>query len=199
MNKTLILIYLLTFGTIVQAANVNVTIETNYGDTELELFPDLAPITVENFLGYANTDFYDGLIFHRVIEDFIIQAGSYDQYLNYYPAGPPIINESYNGLSNLRGTIAMARTALPDSATSQFYINHVDNTFLDQGPGSEGYCVFGQVTNGMDVVDAIAATPTSIHDVPIDPVIIYNITPEPTTIAMLAIGSGLAAIKRRKI
>ena len=145
--------------------NPKVVLETNFGDIVIELFPDDAPITVDNFLGYVNIGFYDGLLFHRVIEDFMIQGGGYyleDFYI--YPRIPdePIINESYNGLSNVRGTIAMARSEDPNSATSQFYINHVDNLFLDRENASDGlgYCVFGKVIRGMDVVDAIAQTPT---------------------------------------
>ena len=116
------------------AQNPRVVLETNFGNIVIELYPDEAPITVDNFLGYVNSGFYNGLLFHRVIPGFMIQGGGY--YLDGYtiiprtPINGPIINESYNGLSNLRGTIAMARTIDPDSATSQFYINHVDNLFL---------------------------------------------------------------------
>jgi cyclophilin family peptidyl-prolyl cis-trans isomerase len=148
--------------------NPEVVIETNFGDIVVELFPDAAPVTVDNFLAYVNSGFYDGLIFHRVMYDFMIQGGGF--YLEEGPdstyimrADPcePIVNESYNGLSNLRGTIAMARTTDPNSATSQFFINHADNLFLDRNNAADGfgYCVFGEVSEGMDVVDAIAATP----------------------------------------
>jgi len=143
-----------------RAGTVTVELETNVGDIFIELLPEKAPVTVENFLGYVESGFYDGLIFHRVIPGFMIQGGGYDP--NYYLRDPcdPIINESYNGLSNLRGTIAMARTDEPDSATSQFYINHANNLSLDwQSPTDVGYCVFGQVVDGMDVVDAIANEP----------------------------------------
>jgi len=150
--------------------NPEVVLETNFGDIIIELFSDDAPITVDNFLAYVNSGFYDGLLFHRVIYGFMIQGGGF--YIQQHPDGnyiaqadpcEPIVNESYNGLSNLRGTIAMARTDDPNSATSQFFINHVDNLELDpndEDPNDFGYCVFGQVVDGMDVVDAIAQTPT---------------------------------------
>jgi cyclophilin family peptidyl-prolyl cis-trans isomerase len=146
--------------------NPLVVLETNLGNIVIELFPSQAPITVDNFLGYVNSGFYDYLLFHRSIPGFMIQAGAYYYYNGsiYYlpPNQPPIINESYNGLSNLRGTIAMARTTDPNSATSQFFINLVNNPFLDRANAADhfGYCVFGQVVQGMDVVDAIAAVPT---------------------------------------
>jgi len=176
-----------------QAGTVTVELETNVGDISIALLPEEAPITVENFLGYVESDFYDGLIFHRVVADvndgfYIIQGGGYDP--NYELRDPcdPIINESYNGLSNLRGTIAMARTTDPHSATSQFFINQQDNTLLDRDnyPDGYGYCVFGEVVEGMNVVDAIAAEPTGevnfpdygmMEDVPIgpnSPIIIYT-------------------------
>ncbi|MBN2375994.1 MAG: peptidylprolyl isomerase [Sedimentisphaerales bacterium] len=156
-----------------------VIIETNYGDMALELYPDKAPVTVENFLGYVNSGFYEGLIFHRVIEDFMIQAGAYDadlytfledpnysdpnwmyDPLYYHEPGDPIVNEAGNGLKNLRGTISMARGTDPDSATSQFFINHVNNSSLNYGSGSAGYCVFGSVLAGISTVDTIAELPT---------------------------------------
>lgn len=143
-----------------------VILQTTFGDIGLELYADEAPITVENFLMYVNIDFYDGLVFHRIESDFVIQSGGY-YYSNGVPLKrpdrDPIINESYNNLSNVRGTIGMARTNRPDSATSQFYINVFDNgEWLDrsQVPDGVGYCVFGQVISGMDVVDEIAQTPT---------------------------------------
>lgn len=142
-----------------------VVIQTSFGDIAVELFPDEAPITVNNFLQYVNSGFYDNLIFHRVWKNFMIQGGGF--YVEVYPyplqrqPGDPIINESSNGLSNLRGTIAMARTSEPNSATSEFFINHVDNLFLDRKNAADGfgYCVFGRVIKSMDVVDAIAQTP----------------------------------------
>lgn len=138
-----------------------VTLVTNYGDIVIDLNSLLAPGTVENFLEYANSDFYDNLVFHRVIQNFMIQGGGYDLSLNKRTPRDPIVNESYNGLSNLRGTIAMARTSDPNSATSEFFINHVDNLFLDRANAADGYgyCVFGEVISGMAVVDTIAALP----------------------------------------
>lgn len=163
--------------------NPTVVLETNLGNIVVELFNEKAPITVDNFLGYVNSGYYDYLLFHRVIEDFMIQGGAYYLYgstIYYWPPNqPPIINESYNGLSNLRGTIAMARTSAPNSATSQFYINHVDNPELDKANASDGigYCVFGQVIEGMYVVDAIASVPTTyvsanLADFPNNPTVV---------------------------
>lgn len=166
--------------------NPEVVIETNFGDITIELFPDDAPITVDNFLNYVNAGLYDGLVFHRVIYDFMIQGGGFylwrgpDDVDYIMPTDPcdSIVNESYNGLNNFRGTIAMARTSDPNSATSQFFINHRDNLFLDRDQAADGfgYCVFGQVVSGMDVVDAIAMTPTyyisaSFANFPYDPTV----------------------------
>ncbi len=141
------------------------------GSIVIELYADEAPVTVENFLNYVQTGFYEDLIFHRVISGFMVQGGGYDVDFVKKTTNDPIINESSNGLSHLRGTIGMARTPEPYSATSEFFINHVDNAFLDYDPvvydGSNnayskyGYCVFGEVLSGMDVVDAIAALPTT--------------------------------------
>ena len=153
------------------------------GQITIELYHDKAPVTVENFLQYVRTGFYDDLIFHRVIANFMIQSGGY--YVIGYtiytmPTNPPIINESYNNLSNLRGTIAMARTSEPNSATSQFYINHVNNISLDRKSAAEvGYCVFGKVISDMNVVDAIAQAETiyinqSFSDFPVPLVMIKN-------------------------
>jgi cyclophilin family peptidyl-prolyl cis-trans isomerase len=138
-----------------------------HGQIVIELYADEAPMTVENFLNYVQSGFYDGLIFHRVISGFMVQGGGYDTNLAEKTAGPPIINESFNSLSHLRGTLGMARTPQPNSATSEFFVNHADNPFLDYAPvvydGSNnayskyGYCVFGEVLSGMDVVDAVAA------------------------------------------
>ena len=144
--------------------NPQVLIKTNFGDITVELYPDDAPVTVDNFLNYVNSGFYDWLLFHRVIKDFMIQGG----YVYYYDGqfvspetNGPIINESFNGLSNVRGTLAMARTSEPDSATAQFFINHQDNLFLDRANAADGvgYCVFGSVSGGMDAVDIIASRP----------------------------------------
>lgn len=154
-----------------------VVMQTNYGDIVIELNDVNAPITTANFLAYVDSGFYDGLLFHRVMPDFMIQGGGFDVEGQYrQPLYDPIENESYNGLSNLRGTIAMARTNEPDSATSQFFINLVYNYFLDKQYASDGvgYAVFGNVVSGMDVVDAIAAVNTWPGDDPIDPVIIKS-------------------------
>ena len=138
--------------------------ETSAGDFVVELDETNAPITVANFVQYANDGFYEGTIFHRVLDNFIIQGGAYTEDLEAKQPGDPIRNESSNGLSNLRGTIGMARGSDPDSATSQFYINVTDNTELDAEAGQAGYAVFGEVTSGMDVVDAIAAAEIEAQD-----------------------------------
>jgi len=144
-------------------ANPKVLMKTSKGDIIIELFPQKAPVTVENFLRYVDDGFYDGTIFHRVIKGFMIQGGGYTTELHRKSTRPPIKNEATNGLSNKRGTIAMARTMEINSATAQFFINLVDNTFLDHRdntPEGYGYCVFGRVIQGMDVVDAIAEVKT---------------------------------------
>ncbi|NBU75464.1 MAG: peptidyl-prolyl cis-trans isomerase [Planctomycetes bacterium] len=135
------------------AQNPVVVVSTNLGDMKIELFQDKAPKTVKNFLTYVDRKHYDGLIFHRVIPSFMIQGGGYDASMMERRTDPPIANESSNGLSNKRGTLAMARTPIPDSATSQFFINVVDNGRLDKAmsPDGVGYCVFGKVLEGMDV------------------------------------------------
>jgi len=140
-----------------------VVIKTSKGDITVELNREKAPITVENFLSYADKGFYDGTIFHRVIPGFMIQGGGFDTAYKKKPAGPPIKNEAGNGLTNDNGTIAMARTSVVDSATSQFFINVVDNRFLNHKSdraNEYGYAVFGKVVKGSDVVKSIAATPT---------------------------------------
>ena len=157
-----------------------VLMKTNKGQIEIELFEDEAPVTVENFLGYVKDGFYDGTIFHRVIPGFMIQGGGFDAGFNRKATHQPITNEAANGLSNSRGTVAMARTSDPHSATSQFFINVVDNTFLDHGTRDFGYAVFGKVTRGMDVVDAIAETPTGAQgpfqkDCPLEAVVIESV------------------------
>lgn len=149
------------------AQNPVVVISTNLGDMKVELFADKAPKTVKNFMDYVDKKHYDGLIFHRVIKEFMIQGGGYDASMNEKRTAPPIVNESTNGLSNKRGTIAMARTSVPDSATSQFFINVVDNDRLDKNkcPDGVGYCVFGKVVEGMDVADKIRSLET-VRDKP---------------------------------
>lgn len=157
---------------------VTVLLQTSHGDITLELDAEKAPKTVANFVEYVKSGHYEGLSFHRVIPDFMIQGGGHE--LPDYKerrGRAPIENECHNGLKNLRGTIAMARTNDPHSATAQFFINHADNAFLDGRPGQWGYAVFGKVVKGMEVVDSIAATPTGRtrpfgQDVPITPVAI---------------------------
>ncbi len=143
------------------ADNPKVALQTNLGTIELELFEKTAPLSVANFLHYVKKGFYNGTIFHRTIPNFMIQGGGYSADLERKPTEAPIKNESKEASGNLRGTIAMARTAVPDSATSQFFINVADNKYLDYRPGRPGYAVFGKVVSGMDIVDEIARTATS--------------------------------------
>jgi peptidyl-prolyl cis-trans isomerase A (cyclophilin A) len=143
---------------------VRATLKTSLGDIELELNAEKAPVTVKNFLQYIDSGFYKDTLFHRVIPKFMIQGGGFTKGMVEKKGQPPIINEAANGLHNTRGTIAMARSQNINSATSQFYINLVDNPYLDQKGNiakDYGYCVFGKVTKGMDVVDKIAAVPTA--------------------------------------
>jgi cyclophilin family peptidyl-prolyl cis-trans isomerase len=155
-----------------------VRIETSHGGFTLELDAEKAPETVANFLQYVDDGFFDGLVFHRVIPGFMIQGGGLDADLEQKRGRAPIRNEAKNGLKNLRGTIAMARTSDINSATSQFFINLVDNAFLDNAPGNYGYAVFGRVVDGMDTVDRIAAVKTGRRkghdDVPVEPVTIQS-------------------------
>ena len=137
-----------------------VKMTTSKGDIIIELDREKAPISVDNFLKYVKKGQYDGTVFHRVIKDFMIQGGGFDKNLTEKPTDKPIKNEGTNGLSNARGTIAMARTMDPNSATAQFYINVVDNKMLDTRPGRPGYAVFGKVVDGMQVADAIRVVPT---------------------------------------
>lgn len=154
---------------------VDVIIETNMGKIELELNAEKAPISVENFLKYTESGFYNGTIFHRVINNFMVQGGGFDKHMQRKSTLAQIKNEAKNGLKNDRGTVAMARTNVVDSATSQFFINHKDNDFLNNGGRDYGYAVFGKVTAGMDVVDAIARVQTKARDVPVNPVIIKSV------------------------
>ncbi len=153
---------------------------TSEGALELQLRPDVAPATVANFLDYARTGFFDGTVFHRVIPGFMIQGGGFTEDLSRKSTRAPVKNEARPTLPNLRGTIAMARTSSPDSATSQFFINLSDNDFLNAGVRGPGYAVFGKVTEGMGVVDAIARKQTTrkrgMADVPVEPVIIEKVT-----------------------
>ena len=158
-----------------------VTLKTSLGDIVMELDPVKAPLSALNFMQYVNANFYSNLIFHRVIPNFMIQGGGYDATLTAATTRAPITLESNKGLTNLRGTLAMARTAVANSATSQFYINVVDNPTLDyQDATNPGYAVFGKVISGMATADAIAAVPTAVSngmaDVPLTPVVINSVT-----------------------
>ncbi|XOV82944.1 MAG: peptidylprolyl isomerase [bacterium] len=161
------------------AENPKVHIDTNFGVIEVTLTPTLAPKTVENFLNLVDDKFYDGLVFHRVIANFMIQGGGYTADLQYRPATQTVPNESFNGVKNTRGTIAMARLDDPDSANSQFFINVADNPNLNADGTRAGYTVFGRVSAGMDVVDAIELVNTHLRRgmaaVPEEPVIIRSI------------------------
>ncbi len=161
-----------------------IQMQTSAGNLEIELFEDQAPKTVANFLQYADAGYYNGTIFHRVIPGFMIQGGGFTEDMQKKQTRAPIENESGNGLSNLAGTLSMARTNDPHSATSQFFINSVDNTRLDARGSQQGYAVFGRVVKGMDVVNAIGSTPTTIRpphrDVPQTPITILRITPVET-------------------
>ncbi len=157
-----------------------VRMQTSMGQIVLQLDAGNAPISVANFLSYVDKGFYDGTVFHRVMRNFMIQGGGFTPDLVKKPTGPPITNEWRNGLKNTRGTIAMARTSRPDSATSQFFINVVDNPRLDMPERGAAYAVFGQVVAGMDVVDAIRNVPTGRKPgghgyVPIEPVLIEEV------------------------
>ena len=162
-----------------------ITLKTDKGDIKIELFEAEAPVTCANFKKYVRDGFYKGTLFHRVIPNFMIQGGGFDQKFVQKPTGAPIKNEATNQISNKRGTIAMARTSVVDSATCQFFINLVDNDFLDfkaPTPQHYGYCVFGKVVSGMEVVDAIAAVETGrrgMHqDVPVEDVVILDAVEE---------------------
>ena len=157
-----------------------ITIKTNHGDISVELFEEKAPISCENFRQYVTDGHFDGTIFHRVIPNFMVQGGGMDENLSSKPTRDPIKNEADNGELNARGTLAMARTGVVNSATSQFFINLNNNDFLNNGSRDFGYAVFGRVADGMDVVDAIAAVATGTsgghQDVPVEAVTILEVT-----------------------
>ena len=142
------------------ASATYVRLETNAGDITLKLLSDKSPITVANFLKYVDSGHYDGTVFHRVIANFMVQGGGFDETMTEKPTGDPIVNESENRLHNIRGTVAMARTSDPDSATAQFFINQRSNLRLDWAPGKPGYTVFAEVVDGLSVVDFIATAKT---------------------------------------
>lgn len=145
------------------AATPQVVFQTTLGDLKIELLPEQAPITVENFLHYVDTGFYNGVIFHRVVPGFVVQGGGFDQEYQQKKTQAPIANESLNGLQNLRGTLSMARTGDPNSATAQFFINLRDNPQLDGRPGQPGYAVFGRLLDGLEVIDTMAEQPQGDH------------------------------------
>lgn len=178
--KMSFLFFSILFSSFVMAKNPVVVMDTNMGTIEIELFDEKSPVTVKNFLEYVKDKYYDGLIFHRVINNFMIQGGGFDQKMNEKKTKSPIKNEAKNGLKNENGTIAMARTSDPDSATAQFFINVVDNSSLDYpSPDGHGYAVFGKVTSGMHVVNRIKLVKTGNigghSNVPMDTVIIKTI------------------------
>ena len=166
-------------GVAAEDRKVSVEIVTDVGTMTAELMPSQAPNTVRNFLERVDESFYDGLIFHRVVFDFVIQAGGFDADMNYREAPQTVVNESANGVRNTRGTIAMARTRDPDSAGAQFYINMKDNKQLDAAPDRPGYTVFGRVTEGMEVADEIELVATGTvagrANVPNEPIVIETI------------------------
>ena len=179
--KNLLLCGLLLSTSISAFAAPSVEFQTNQGNFTVELYPEKAPKTVANFLQYVKDGFYENTIFHRVINHFMIQGGGFERDLSEKNTRAPISNEAVNGLLNQTGTIAMARTADPDSATAQFFVNLFDNQFLDYvGPDPDqiGYCVFGKVTSGMDVIQKLGLTQTNTvgrySDVPIKPIIIKS-------------------------
>ncbi len=166
-------------GNAFAADNPHVVIDTSFGEIELELAAEKAPITVKNFLGYVDADSYNGTIFHRVMPGFMIQGGGFDNNMQQKATQAPIKNEADNGLRNDRGSVAMARTSAPDSATMQFFINHANNDSLNHSGRDFGYAVFAKVVRGMDVVDQIAQVRTANRgghqNVPSDPIIIKTI------------------------
>ena len=188
MTKTLSLLtggLLAALVTAGSAAAQTVKLQTTEGDIRIELNAEKAPRTVANFLQYVKSGHYNGVLFHRVIDTFMIQTGGYDAKLNQRPTKAPIPLESHNGLSNVRGSVAMARTDHPHSATSQFFINVADNVRLDGDPENpaSGYAVFGQVVEGMDVVDKIRAVETTSsgiqQNLPVKPIFITKALVEP--------------------
>jgi peptidyl-prolyl cis-trans isomerase A (cyclophilin A) len=168
--------FLLSTAALAESAS-QVKFQTSLGDFTVEVYPDKAPKTVENFLQYVKDKFYNGTVFHRVIGNFMVQGGGFTPDMNQKATREPIVLEAKNGLKNDRGTIAMARTSNPNSATAQFFVNVVDNNGLNApSPDGYGYAVFGKVITGMDTIDKIRAVPTGRQDVPATPVLINSAT-----------------------
>ena len=179
MVAMLVVLAMLATGTAFAKDNPMVKFETSEGDFVVELYADKAPITVDNFMWYVDNGFYDGLIFHRIIKDFMVQGGGFTAEMKKKAANPPIENEATNGLTNDKYTLAMARTNAVHSATCQFFVNTKDNGFLNHQNTTAkgfGYCVFGKVTDGTDTIDAMNGVPTTskngYNDVPKTPVVI---------------------------
>lgn len=181
------LVALTAIGPAIGAEPTQVKVETSAGDFVLQLDEVRAPLTVANFLKYVNDGFYDGTIFHRVVNGFVIQGGGYTPDMTLKPPRPGLVNESGNGLTNKRGSVAMARTAEPHSGDSQFYVNLADNLALDPKPTRWGYAVFGEVVQGLEIVDEIGHRVTGnkagMQDVPLEPVIIRKVTVLKTPVA----------------
>lgn len=188
-TQSLIALSLILVSLTAHAVNPHVVMKTNLGDITLELYPEKAPKTVENFLKYVEDGFYKNTVFHRVIANFMIQGGGFDSSLKQKPTRSPIENEAGNGLTNQAGTIAMARTSDPHSATAQFFINVANNTFLNftaPNQNGYGYAVFGKVIGGMEIINKIAGTPTGAGgpfpgDVPKNSIVIEDIVLLPIT------------------
>jgi len=181
-TRLLICALALALPAVAHGANPVVILDTSYGKIKIELFEDKTPITVKNFLQYADDKHYDGTIFHRVVADMVIQGGGYTPLMDERKTRPPIKNESNKDLKNLRGTIGMARTTDPDSATSQFFINVVDNPPFDVTATNPGYCVFGRVVDGMEVVDRIRKVTTvpsyASQNLPIEDIVVKSVQRE---------------------
>ena len=200
MKKVVLLLVAAGLGVLAYGEGVmrQVKMETSVGVIELQLDSTAAPATVANFIEYAKSGFYSGTIFHRVIPGFMIQGGGFTKDMDEKQTRPAIKNEAKNGLTNLRGTIAMARTGDPHSATAQFFINTVDNGFLNhtaENMNGWGYCVFGKVTNGMNVVDSIVKVPTTtkksyFENNPVTPVVITKVTVEEKAAPVVGDGKG---------
>lgn len=178
--KTLVSTLVLTMASTLTTAATLVSFKTSQGDIQIELFDKEAPISAKNFADYAKSGFYNGTIFHRIIPGFVVQGGGFTSAMVQKPTKAPIKNEADNGILNTRGTLSMARTQAVNSATSQFFINLVDNKSLDQGAQGYGYAVFGKVVKGLDIVDKMAKQPTSRNgyhdDVPVKPIVILSAT-----------------------